>query len=53
MSGSGIMKADAIGRLAAAVYDNKSEAALFGNRTISTATLGLTNRNVGQEQFVI
>jgi glycine/D-amino acid oxidase-like deaminating enzyme len=53
MSGSGIMKADAIGRLTAAVYDNKSEATLFGNRTISTASLGLTNRNVGQEHFVI
>lgn len=53
MSGSGIMKADSIGRLAAAIYDGKEEATLFGNRTISTARLGLTNRNVGHEQFVI
>ena len=53
MSGSGIMKADSIGRLAAAIYDGKKEATLFGNRTISTTRLGLTNRNVGHEQFVI
>jgi len=53
MSGSGIMKADSIGRLAAAVYDGKQEATLFGNRTISTSRLGLTNRNVGHEQLVI
>ncbi|MGD0424393.1 MAG: FAD-binding oxidoreductase [Candidatus Bathyarchaeia archaeon] len=53
MSGSGIMKADSIGRLAAAIYDGKNEATLFGDRTISTSRLGLTNRNVGQEQFVI
>ena len=53
MSGSGIMKADSIGRLTAAIYDGKKEATLFGNRTISTSRLGLTNRNVGQEQFVI
>jgi len=53
MSGSGIMKADSIGRFAAAIYDGKKEATLFGDRTISTNRLGLTNRNVGQEQFVI
>ena len=53
MSGSGIMKADAIGRLAAALYYEESEATLFGNRTISTTRLGLVNRNVGHEQFVI
>ena len=53
MSGSGIMKADSIGRLAAAIYEGKGEATLFGNRTISTTKLGLTNRNIGHEQFVI
>ena len=53
MSGSGIMKADSIGRLVAAIYDGKKEAPLFSNRTISTNILGLRNRNVGQEQFVI
>ena len=53
MSGSGIMKADSIGRLAAAIYEGKGEATLFGNRTISTTRLGLTNRNIGHEQFVI
>jgi glycine/D-amino acid oxidase-like deaminating enzyme len=53
MSGSGIMKADAVGRVAAAVLDNKEEATLFGNRKISTARLGLANRDVGKEEFVI
>ena len=53
MSGSGIMKADSIGRIAAAVFDDKDEATLFGNRKIRTSRLGLVNRAVGKEEFVI
>ena len=53
MSGSGIMKADAVGRMAAAIYDGKDEATLFGDKRISTTRLGLTNRSVGKEEFVI
>jgi FAD-dependent oxidoreductase domain-containing protein 1 len=53
MSGSGIMKADSIGRIATAIYDGKPEATLFGDRAISTTILGLTNRNIGHEEFVI
>ena len=53
MSGSGIMKADAVGRVAAAIFDNKEEATLFGNRKISTPRLGLADRSVGKEEFVI
>jgi glycine/D-amino acid oxidase-like deaminating enzyme len=53
MSGSGIMKADSVGRIAAAVFDDKDEATLFGNRTIRPARIGLTNRSVGKEEFVI
>jgi FAD-dependent oxidoreductase domain-containing protein 1 len=53
MSGSGIMKADAIGRIVAAIFEGKSEVALFGNRTISTSRLRLTNRDIGREHFVI
>jgi len=53
LSGSGIMKADAVGRIAAALFDDKEEATLFGNRRISTAKVGLVNRAVEQEKFVI
>jgi len=53
LSGSGIMKADAVGRMAAAVTEGKEEAKLFGGQTISTLRLGLTNRTVPKEEFVI
>lgn len=53
MSGSGIMKADAVGRMAAALFEGKEEAKLFGDQTISTLRLGLTNRAVPTEKFVI
>jgi glycine/D-amino acid oxidase-like deaminating enzyme len=53
LSGSGVMKADAVGRIATALFDDKDEATLYGNRTISTAKVGLTNRAVEPEKFVI
>jgi len=53
MSGSGIMKADAVGRVAAAVFKDESEAVLFGDRRISASRVGLTNRSVGKEEFVL
>jgi glycine/D-amino acid oxidase-like deaminating enzyme len=53
MSGSGIMKADSVGRIAAALFDGKDEATLFGNCRISTEQIGLVNRGVEQEKFVI
>ncbi len=53
LSGSGIMKADSVGRIAAALFDDKEEATLFGNRCISTMKLGLVNRAVEKEKFVI
>jgi glycine/D-amino acid oxidase-like deaminating enzyme len=53
MSGSGIMKADSIGRIAAALYDDKTETTLYGNRTISTSRLNIKNRDIGKEQFVL
>ena len=52
MSGTGIMKADAVGRMAAAIFNGKEEASLFGDRRVSTTRLGLTNRSVGKEEFV-
>jgi glycine/D-amino acid oxidase-like deaminating enzyme len=53
MSGSGIMKADSIGRIAAALYDDKTETTLYGNRAFSTSRLGIKNRDIGKEQFVL
>lgn len=53
MSGSGIMKADAVGRMAAAITEGKDEAKLFGDQRISTLRLGLKNRAVPKEEFVI
>ena len=53
LSGSGIMKADAVGRMAAALTEGKDEAKLFGDQRISTLQLGLTNRAVPREEFVI
>jgi FAD-dependent oxidoreductase domain-containing protein 1 len=53
MSGSGIMKADAIGRIAAALFDEKDEAQLYGNHSISTSKIRLVNRAVEPEKFVI
>ena len=53
MSGSGIMKADAVGRITAALLNDQDKAVLYGGQSISTSRLGLTNRNVGREEFVL
>ena len=53
MSGSGIMKADSVGRIAAALFDDRDEAKLYGKRSLSTAQVGLVNRAVEPEKFVI
>jgi glycine/D-amino acid oxidase-like deaminating enzyme len=53
MSGSGIMKADGIGRVAEAAFEGKSEAQLYDGSTIEVSRLGLTNRAVGKEKFVL
>ena len=53
MSGSGIMKADAVGRIAAAIFDDKDEATLYGDRTIRASQVGLVNRDVETEKLVI
>jgi glycine/D-amino acid oxidase-like deaminating enzyme len=52
-SGSGIMKADAIGRVAAAVYAEKEYATLFGGRQFRVSDLGLKKRRVEPEKLVI
>jgi glycine/D-amino acid oxidase-like deaminating enzyme len=52
-SGSGIMKADAIGRIAAALYKGEEYANLFGDRKFKVSDLGLKNRNIEPEKLVI
>jgi FAD-dependent oxidoreductase domain-containing protein 1 len=51
-SGSGIMKSDALGRIAAALYAGEEDAELFGGRAFKVADLGIHTRNVEREHFV-
>ena len=53
LSGSGIMKADAVGRIASALRDGREEATLYGGRKINVRRLGVTERDVGKERFVL
>ncbi len=52
-SGSGIMKGDAIGRVADALCAGEAEAELHGGRKLLVAKLGIKNRAVEHEEFVI
>ncbi|MEM2117742.1 MAG: FAD-binding oxidoreductase [Candidatus Bathyarchaeia archaeon] len=52
-SGSGIMKADAIGRIAAALYNGEEYALLYGDRKFKVSDLGLKHRNVEPEKLII
>ncbi len=52
-SGSGIMKADSIGSIAAAAYAGEEFATLFGGRKFMVSDLGLKNRRVEHEKLVI
>jgi FAD-dependent oxidoreductase domain-containing protein 1 len=52
-SGSGIMKSDALGRIAAALYVGEEVAELFGGHRFKVADLGIHTRNVEREHFVI
>lgn len=52
-SGSGILKADAIGRIATALHDGKEYANLYGDRRFKISDLGIKNRNVEPERLVI
>lgn len=53
LSGSGIMKADAVGRIASALHDGKGHATLYGGRKIEVRRLGISERNVDPERFVL
>ncbi len=52
-SGSGILKADSIGRIAAAVYEGEEYVLLYGDRKFRVSDLGLKNRSVEPEKLVI
>jgi len=52
-SGSGIMKADAVGRITAALYAGQKEALLYGNRKFEVEALGIRHRNVEPEMFIL
>ena len=52
-SGSGILKADAIGRIAAALYNDEEYALLYGDKKFEVSDLGLKNRNIEPERLVI
>lgn len=53
LSGSGIMKADAVGRIAAALYNGKEYAELYGGRKFRVSDLGIAERRVEKEEFIL
>ena len=52
-SGSGILKADAIGRITVALYNGAEHAQLYGGRKFKVSDLGLKSRSVEPEKLVI
>jgi glycine/D-amino acid oxidase-like deaminating enzyme len=52
-SGSGIMKSDAIGRVAAAVHSGDPSVELFGGGTMTVSDLGVEARKVEPELLII
>ena len=52
-SGSGIMKADAVGRIADALYRGQQEAELFGGKKIPSNCLSIKERKVEIESVII
>jgi glycine/D-amino acid oxidase-like deaminating enzyme len=52
-SGSGNMKADAVGRIAAALYAGQEKAILYGEKPFRVSDLGIKKRNVEPEKLII
>jgi glycine/D-amino acid oxidase-like deaminating enzyme len=52
-SGSGIMKADAIGRVVAALQSGMEKTVLFDKAVINTSDLGVHKRRIEEEEIVI
>jgi hypothetical protein len=47
------MKADAVGRIAAALYAGQEYALLYGDKQFKVSDLGLKKRNVEPEKLII
>jgi FAD-dependent oxidoreductase domain-containing protein 1 len=52
-SGSGNMKCDAIGRIAAALYKQEKTVKLFGDKEFKVSNLSIKNRDVKPEKLII
>jgi len=52
-SGSGIMKCDALGRIASALYRGEEEAELYGGRRFRVSDIGVAARDAEREAFII
>jgi FAD-dependent oxidoreductase domain-containing protein 1 len=52
-SGSGILKADSIGRIACSLYHDEQNALLYGDKEFKVSSLGLKKRSVEPEKLVI
>lgn len=52
-SGSGILKADSIGRIATSLYNGEEYAILHGDRKFKVSDLSLKDRNIEPEKLVI
>jgi FAD-dependent oxidoreductase domain-containing protein 1 len=52
-SGSGILKADAMGRIATALFNSEEYTLLYGDKKFKVSDLGLKSRNVEPEKLVI
>ncbi len=52
-SGSGVMKADAIGRIAASLYADEDYAELYGGSKFKVSDLGIKHRNVEYEEWLL
>jgi len=52
-SGSGNMKGDSVGRIAAALYAGEEYALLYGEKEFKISDLGLKHRNVEPEKLII
>lgn len=52
-SGSGILKGDSIGRIVEGVYSGREYTDLYGGRKFRTSSLGVKERDVDHEEFIV
>jgi len=53
LTGNGLMKADAVGRITAALYMGKKHAELFGGERVEISDFGIEKRSVERETFAL